>query len=749
MKIKYQITVFISILGLSFGSRFYSALALDGTGFFGFNSLQSDCFPMVAQGGTHDSGWGLLYYVNGEYGSPVLVSGTSPGSGPLWRSRLSAAQSASEITEHFQEIRFGGTPANPISQVNCVIGHIRKASSGCGSHEGETLPPDPHPFIFTLPDGRTLTFAHNGTFPDDSPPGDYKTQLRGLITDAWMDDNGYSFQTYEESGCGGDWHTNGWNSVIDSEVYFYWIIKNIMEDPALDVTRGIQKALRLLYTWDLNKNFVLSDGTNIWTFRRAASDDETDPDLAHTVYWKYINEGINHYVAAISQPGNTNGWNLLNNHALAFLPSKGKPVVIENFDSPTIIGIEMKKIHAGINWIGFPVLDNNTSTPLVDAMTYLTDIDENLVDANSITVENENHQFSYWYPEDPWSTNDIGNVSSVNGYKVTISDPLFSDFAFPVTGDRVVEDVQISLHPGLNWVTYTPINTQLPSTALPDRVKEHLNSIRAEDWFMICRDGEFYAKDHCHEIYGSSIECYKVSYGRMYILDMDITEPITFHWIPSPFKQNPYIPTSTQVFTATVTADYLPVVIDTVESPEPITEIGAFKDGVCVGAEVVTGYPVNLKLYSSTTEGVTYQVATDQTGLGKRIAGDGINHNVVNILTQHVERGATFLTLTPESIDQKVILPTEISLVKAFPNPFNPSVNIQFKLSQVSEVQVTIFDLNGTRLNTLVSGKLQAGLHTFSWDGSKKNGSGVSSGVYFYQVRTNHAVINHKIVLMK
>ncbi len=730
-----------------YGSRFYGVLATNGTSMAGLNGTDmGSLFPMVTQSQHHGSGWGVRYYINGIYGNAV-----QDGYGPHWNSNEPAysPDSQNTIGEIFSEIRFGGlnqpNDDDRTDEVNCVIGHIRKASSGCGATgEGDaTELPNPHPFVQVFENAKTYSFAHNGTIPEDE-----KMLLRLWITDAWMYENDFSFQTYGDvAGCGGDWWTEeGWANVIDSEVYFYWILKHIMEDPAMDVTRSIQKALNhpTFRSWDLHKNFVLTDGKAIWAFRSAASNDETGDDLAHTVYWTLNTSNGKNYAAVASQQSG-NGWHLLNNNAMVYLPANGKPVVIEGFDY--LDGIEMKEIHAGTNWIGFPVLDNNVSTPLVDAMAYLTNIDDNLIDAASISVQNEDHEFSHWLPEDPWYSDPIENVSSTAGYKVTIDDPIYSDFAFPVSGNRVAEEVLISLHAGLNWVTYTPINTQSPSTALPDRVKDHLNSIRGENWFMVYRDGEFTISEYCEVDEDPNRECYKVVYGNMYIID--VSEPVDFKWNISETNDDPYIPRETMVFDPVIKADYLPVVIETVDSSEPVTEIGAFKDGICVGAEVVTGYPVNMKLYSSTTDGVTYQVATEQSGSAKGIGGHEMNRYPINVQTQTVEKGAAFITLTAESNGKNNTLPTELSLVHAYPNPFNPSVNIQFKLDDVSDVQVHIYDLTGTRINTLVSGILQAGLHTFTWIGFHEDGTSVSSGMYIYQIKTNGTVINNKIVMVK
>jgi hypothetical protein len=67
-----------------------------------------------------------------------------------------------------------------------------------------------------------------------------------------------------------------------------------------------------------------------------------------------------------------------------------------------------------------------------------------------------------------------------------------------------------------------------------------------------------------------------------------------------------------------------------------------------------------------------------------------------------------------------------------FPNPFNPSTQIQFSLSSSSNVLLTVFDITGRYVRKLVDGTEPAGRHSVSWDGRNDRGRQMSSGVYFY-----------------
>ena len=89
-------------------------------------------------------------------------------------------------------------------------------------------------------------------------------------------------------------------------------------------------------------------------------------------------------------------------------------------------------------------------------------------------------------------------------------------------------------------------------------------------------------------------------------------------------------------------------------------------------------------------------------------------------------------------------IPSEYKLEQNYPNPFNPTTKIQFNLPLQGVVSVTIYDILGREVTTLVNQELSAGTHTFSWDASR-----YSSGIYIYRLVTPNAVISNKMTLIK
>ncbi len=83
-------------------------------------------------------------------------------------------------------------------------------------------------------------------------------------------------------------------------------------------------------------------------------------------------------------------------------------------------------------------------------------------------------------------------------------------------------------------------------------------------------------------------------------------------------------------------------------------------------------------------------------------------------------------------------------LVGNYPNPFNPTTNIRFALVNATEVQLTVYDIAGREVADLVNGMVEAGVHDIEFDAS-----GLSSGVYFAQLRGAFGSDVMKMVLMK
>jgi hypothetical protein len=83
------------------------------------------------------------------------------------------------------------------------------------------------------------------------------------------------------------------------------------------------------------------------------------------------------------------------------------------------------------------------------------------------------------------------------------------------------------------------------------------------------------------------------------------------------------------------------------------------------------------------------------------------------------------------------------------PNPFNPSTVLTFTIAREGRVRVTIFDIQGRLVTTLLDGTRAAGEQRVIWDGSNSHNQTVSSGVYFVRIQAPEGEATRKLTVMK
>lgn len=91
-----------------------------------------------------------------------------------------------------------------------------------------------------------------------------------------------------------------------------------------------------------------------------------------------------------------------------------------------------------------------------------------------------------------------------------------------------------------------------------------------------------------------------------------------------------------------------------------------------------------------------------------------------------------------------VDIPAKFKLDQNYPNPFNPRTAISFQFTAFSDIELSIYDINGKKIVTLINDNMPAGYHEISW-----NASNFSSGIYFYRLEAGNEMITKKMVLLK
>jgi flagellar hook assembly protein FlgD len=100
-------------------------------------------------------------------------------------------------------------------------------------------------------------------------------------------------------------------------------------------------------------------------------------------------------------------------------------------------------------------------------------------------------------------------------------------------------------------------------------------------------------------------------------------------------------------------------------------------------------------------------------------------------------------------VDDELPLPEEFMVAPAYPNPFNPSTNIDFTLPEISDVTIAIYDILGREIFTYNRTALDAGYYSIRWNGTFNSGEQVPTGVYIVNVRNSAKTFTQKITLLK
>jgi len=100
-------------------------------------------------------------------------------------------------------------------------------------------------------------------------------------------------------------------------------------------------------------------------------------------------------------------------------------------------------------------------------------------------------------------------------------------------------------------------------------------------------------------------------------------------------------------------------------------------------------------------------------------------------------------------IDEDAPISSEFKLHGNYPNPFNPSTKIKFSTEMLSNVSLNVYSLMGEKVYSADQGMMNAGTYDVSWYGVDNAGNKVSSGVYFYEVRSDNRTARGKMLLMK
>lgn len=159
------------------------------------------------------------------------------------------------------------------------------------------------------------------------------------------------------------------------------------------------------------------------------------------------------------------------------------------------------------------------------------------------------------------------------------------------------------------------------------------------------------------------------------------------------------------------------------------------------------------RYYSSNNNGTSWsELTTDTIGLGNKILSPyalAVNSSYYFAAYWRTVSGTTTssvyrLPLTTTSLISEKSIPNSYHLSQNYPNPFNPSTTISWQLAASSFVTLKVHNVLGKEVAALVNEEVQAGMHSVNFDASH-----LSSGIYFYTLKTNSFMQTKKMILLR
>ena len=167
-----------------------------------------------------------------------------------------------------------------------------------------------------------------------------------------------------------------------------------------------------------------------------------------------------------------------------------------------------------------------------------------------------------------------------------------------------------------------------------------------------------------------------------------------------------------------------------------LTSYNGVMTGGWTGPAITAGDHVNSLLYQ--------RLILPQFTAGSMPPNVPLSQVQIDLIAQWIDEGAGNLLTVND-----YLIPKEFILHQNYPNPFNPSTVISFSLSKEEFVSIDIYDMTGKHIICLMNGKKNIGTHHLNWNGRDKSGALITTGQYFYQLRTSSSSAVMKMLFIK
>ena len=441
-----------------------------------------------------------------------------------------------------------------------------------------------------------------------------------------------------------------------------------------------------------------------------------------------------------------------------------------------------KQSNNNIFWVAFPYLDMLYNCPEQARASYvLGPHNDNWLIHQDPLVSSHFEQIEYNYNEDQDHITNTYNIDHIlnsrYGYKIQMKKNnshkgyiLTSGFKYGSTGNP---RQTIQILPGENGSTREILLGYFnPPEEIFYALKEivqYLTEIKTQHWSFnrestnhpwivsdrvyTFRTGEAVSLTFAHDqaktfrwrFVGDLLNDWEIAPGGGGEITMGMTPPEPTHFVD--FEEQ---------------MDYVPIFVELPEEMEgdDDAELAIFINDICYGAEVVYGTMVQINAYILDIEDDDPEIEFRYFKYNSRSLEQSINrYSVYDQATNSFQERKINLNerkkfykvsfLAHDEGDPEIPLPEKTSLVGNYPNPFNPNTTIRFNLAQQENVRLTIYNVRGQIVKTLVNGELEAGEHSVIWNGDNDSANNVASGIYFYRFETSVGTEIKRMLLMK
>ena len=375
-------------------------------------------------------------------------------------------------------------------------------------------------------------------------------------------------------------------------------------------------------------------------------------------------------------------------------------------------------LHYGANLVSFPALpeDNSVENIMLSIEESVDGVIGEGVAANLL-------------PNGQW-VGSLENISPTSGYWIKQSTADLLD----VTGLPSDPELVFDLHYGANLVSYPFLGSAPLDETLPESVYENVTGIIGEGVAATLLP---------NGVWAGSLSDLEGKKGYWFI----VTDAFDFTYIPPETgsarildEEDALVPDEFSYHQSTKQAFYF---VDSVEGADIGDWLLAYHNNQIIGARNWNGGMVDIPAMGSDGE-------LETSGYAE--SGSQVNFKLFKSLTGELldlyGTSQSWNDLSISFIDHLSLQYSEIvegfGLESIYPNPFNPITTIEFYAESDSNVNISVYDLSGRLVQTLIESSMSEGFHSVQWDASD-----YSSGIYMVQLKFDHSVHTSKIMLVK